>query len=256
MSTRSQWSFRENGKQIALIYKHSDGYPNGYHGGFAVWERFIDKVIKDTATGMYGTRFADAEDLAARFIVFLAIYENKETTLNFGGIGVSKDLHGDIEYLYEIDCDSYKAPVLRCKSIYSKCYVDSDNNQLVKVKPSNPKGSIKVKETVYKDFNEFMKAKVPTIGQSKNINTPIKNKQCSNDSHLKLKRDSSGHFIKMDDIADFYYPHDGVNQFRSVKVVSEDDSFLEGVQINNGNTGYKRFNKNKIQEVHRYKGYV
>ena len=249
MSTRSQWSFRQNGKQIALIYKHSDGYPVGFHGGFAVWSRFIDMNVKDNTEGMYGNRFYDAEQLAARFIVFLAIYENKETTLNFGGIGVSKDLHGDIEYLYEIDCDNYLTPpVLHCKSIYGKCYVDKDARPIknrIKMnstygKLGNPKGSIKVKGQHFNSIQDAVKFKPNS----------------ANDSHLKLRRDKQGHFIKMDDIAEFDYPHNGSMQFRIVKVDVENFTSLTGVQCNGENTGYKRFSKNKMSGVYRYKGYI
>ena len=267
MSTRSQWSFRENGKQIALIYKHSDGYPDGEHGGFAVWQRFVDKVIKDCAAGFGGNRFDDAEYLAARFVYFLLRWENGYENLNTLGVGVSKDLHGDIEYLYEIDCDG-KAPVLRCKQIRTGNYVNSLGN-IVKVKakreklptisaeeiinnppwstnwkPSNgykPKGSVTIAGKTYESLNDL-----PSV--------PLK-KRFANDSHLKLRRDSAGHFIPMDDIAEFDYPHNGEHQFRIVKVVEEDEKSIAGVQAN-GNTGFKRFNKNKIGGLYRYKGYI
>ena len=258
MSTRSQWSFRENGKQIALIYKHSDGYPVGFHGGFAVWERFIDKVIKDTATGMYGTRFADAEDLAARFVVFLAIYENKEKNLNFGGIGISSDLHGDIEYLYEINCDNYLTPpVLHCKSIYTGKYVNERDLPISK-HGSKPKGSVTIKGKTYNSLNDV---KVPLAKQNTTVSKPTIKKQCSNDSHLKLKRDSNGHFIKMDDIAEFDYPHEnGVYQYRIVKIIDETPDYIEGIQVNGNNTGYKKFKKSRISDItyalRKYKGYA
>lgn len=86
----------------------------------------------------------------------------------------------------------------------------------------------------------------------------IPKKKGSNGSHLKLKRDKEGHFIKMDDIAEFDYPHadDGCNQFRIVKVISETPDFIEGIQTNCGNTGFKKFKKNRIQGLYQYKGYL
>ena len=244
MSTRSQWSFRENGKQIALIYKHSDGYPDGFHGGFALWKRFTDKIVKDAVTSNYGYRFDCAEYLAARFVVFLAAYENKENNLAFGGIGISKELHGDIEYLYEIDCDNEKVPVIRCKSVYGKwCYVDSNNKPFPFV--NKPTYTDKYIDEL---GNEIVKPKGSIT---------IKNKKPgSNDSHLKLKRNSLGHFIKMDNIAEFFYPHGRVNQFRIVKIVTDTNNTIEGVQCNGKNTGYKRFDKSKIMGLYQHKGYI
>ena len=268
MSTRSQWSFREKGKQIALIYKHSDGYPDGFHGGFALWKRFTDKIVKDAVTSNYGNRFDDAEYLAARFVVFLAVYENKENNLAFGGIGISKELHGDIEYLYEIDCDNEKVPVLRCKSVYGTCYVDSNNKPFPFVnKPTytdkyidelgneivKPKGSITIKN---KTFNSLNDVKVLMAKQIAHIGTYKNKKPGSNDSHLKLKRNSLGHFIKMDNIAEFFYPHGRVNQFRIVKIVTDTNNTIEGVQCNGKNTGYKRFDKSKIMGLYQHKGYI
>jgi hypothetical protein len=248
MSTRSQWSFREKGKQIALIYKHSDGYPDGESGGFAVWNRFIDKIVKDAATSNYGYRFDDAEYLAARFVVFLAVYENKENNLAFGGIGVSKELDGDIEYLYEIDCDNSNVPAFRCKSDYSGNYsgkyVNEHNLEMSK-HGNKPKGSIKVKGQHFNSIQDAVKFKPNS----------------ANDSHLKLKRNSLGHFIRMDDIAEFKYPHNDRGGYcqldwRQVKVIKEVNNTIEGIQCNGDNTGYKRFDKSKMVDIIRYRGYI
>lgn len=144
MSTRSQWSFREGSKQIALIYKHSDGYPDGEHGGFAVWERFIAKVKQDCRSGsQYGYRFDDAEYLSAKFLYYLIRWENQNNTFDFGGIGVGAELHGDTEYLYEIDCDNPNLtipPRLRCKEVYSGQYVIASSKHTASVNTAkNPK---------------------------------------------------------------------------------------------------------------------
>lgn len=129
MSTRSQWLFREGNKQIALIYKHSDGYPDGEHGGFAVWTRFIDMVKKDCSESMYGTRFDDAEYLASKFLYFLIRFEDQNNTLAFGGVGIGNSIHVDIEYLYEIDCDTTNAPQFRCKSMNTNKYISNPNKK-------------------------------------------------------------------------------------------------------------------------------
>ena len=234
MSTRSQWSFRENGNQVALIYKHSDGYPNGHHGGFAVWDRFIAKIKQDCQWGLYGWRFDDPEYLAARFVYYLIRWENQMETLETGGVGVSRNLHDDIEYLYEIDCDSSaNAPALKCKSINLNRYVNKDN---LVIPLKQAKGSITVKGKHFNSIQDAVKFKQNT----------------SNDSYLKLRRKPDGKFIKMDTIARFQYPHktsygnlDYI--WRKVKVVEKTPTYIEGIENNdNGRSGYKKFLTSKI----------
>ena len=101
-----------------------------------------------------------------------------------------------------------------------------------------PKGGVKIKDKIYNNVNDILDNKY------------------ANASHIKLKRDASGRFIKMDTIAEFDYPHNGELQFRVVKVVKETDKYIEGIQCNSGNTGYKRFNVTKASGVYKYKGYV
>lgn len=103
-----------------------------------------------------------------------------------------------------------------------------------------PKGGVKVRNTVYNNVSDL--AKVP--------------KKNSNFSYLKLKRDASGKFIKMDNIAEFDYPHNGGTQFRVVKIVKETDKYIEGIQCNGENTGYKRFNVTRASGLYRYKSYL
>lgn len=239
MSTRSQWSFREAGNQIALIYKHSDGYPEGYHGGFAVWNRFLAKVKEDCGKNNWSYRFNDAEYLAARFVYYLLRWEGGNENLNTLGVGVSKELHGDIDYLYEIDCDSNEVPQFRCKRVNSGEYVDNEGNPIA----TKPKGTVTIKG---RDF-----AVSPAL--SKEYKSSF-----ANDSHKKLRRDANGKFIKMVDIAEFDYPHgyDGSNSFRLVKVIEKTKDYILGVQTNGDNTGLKRFNRNRMVNCLYYKGYL
>ena len=116
-----------------------------------------------------------------------------------------------------------------------------------------PKGSITIKNKTFKSLDEV---KVPPTKQITHIGTYKNKKQGSNDSHLKLKRNSLGHFIKMDNIAEFFYPHGRVNQFRIVKIVTDTNNTIEGIQCNGENTGYKRFDKSKIRGLFQYKGYI
>ena len=123
-----------------------------------------------------------------------------------------------------------------------------------------PKGGVKIKEIVYDSLKNLPKKHVIDRGL-KRVNDLLArnarlNSRLSNKSHLKLKRDSQGHFIKMDTIAEFDYPHNGELRFRMVKVEKEGDGYIEGVQYNSQYTGYKRFNLNRVRGLYKYKGYV
>jgi hypothetical protein len=118
-----------------------------------------------------------------------------------------------------------------------------------------PKGGVKIKEIVYDSLNNLPKKQVNNLlARNARLNSRFSNK-----SHLKLKRDSQGHFIKMDTIAEFDYPHNSELRFRRVKVEKEGDGYIEGVQYNSqykGYKGYKRFNLNRVRGLYKYKGYV
>jgi hypothetical protein len=108
MSTRAQVSFeyqygdsKQGPLRYALIYCHCDGYPEAPHGLGHRIQEFFKEVKKQTND----TRFDCPEYLAAKFVVFLANgYATKGKPLDFLSVGVSMDEHGDIEYLYRIDC--------------------------------------------------------------------------------------------------------------------------------------------------------
>jgi hypothetical protein len=113
MSTRCMIKFGEKrGKKLvaeAMIYQHSDGYPNGWHGVLVLMQRFFRAVEKDADD----TRFNDPEFLAAKFVVWVtqtigrkyaSSNFGKDGPLNFLSHGVSLREHGDIEYCYFVDC--------------------------------------------------------------------------------------------------------------------------------------------------------
>lgn len=109
-------------------------------------------------------------------------------------------------------------------------------------KLGNLKGSVTVKGKQYASINDL----------TKDRSFKLKN---GNNSHLKLRRDEKGHFIKMDTIMEFNYPHNGAYQFRRVKVIDKSDDYVEGIQLNH-NTGYKRFLTSKISGIFEYKAYA
>jgi len=103
MSTRGQISFNHGKQRYALIYVHCDMYPDGEHGGPARLQRFFKEVQKQTKD----TRFNCAEYLAAKFVVWQAAQyaKDKNKPLEFLFLGVTTKEHGDIEFLYTVDCD-------------------------------------------------------------------------------------------------------------------------------------------------------
>lgn len=90
------------------IYRHSDSYPDGTHGVPADMERFF-QAVEDQCAG--DTRFGCAEYLATKFVVWQAsrYARDPEKPLAFLSLGVANQDHGDIEYLYTINCAKFDA---------------------------------------------------------------------------------------------------------------------------------------------------
>jgi hypothetical protein len=106
MATRSQVKFSEGGAVAANVYVHWDGYPDGEGGRLNQLKQFFTEVKNQCGD----TRFNDAEYLAAKYIVWYAISnctDENPNPLNFGGIGPCLEDHGDIEYIYLVDCDKH-----------------------------------------------------------------------------------------------------------------------------------------------------
>lgn len=80
----------------AIIYRHSDGYPEG--AGRDLLD-FLNEVGK-----LKDTRFDDPSYLAARYVVYLAKSFAGENPLDFRSIGVVDKDPGDIQYRYVVNC--------------------------------------------------------------------------------------------------------------------------------------------------------
>lgn len=108
MSTRATIWFHNKGaaKPEAIIYRHSDGYPEGLGADL---KRFVAEV----KSKLQDTRFSDPSYLAAKWVVFDADQHNghyldaNETRhpLNFLSVGICRSDPGDIEYRYHVVCD-------------------------------------------------------------------------------------------------------------------------------------------------------
>lgn len=128
MSTRSTTHFVEGDHEVAIVYRHSDGYPEGQ--GTDLY-RFFEAVEEDTQD----TRFGQADYLAAKFVVWLAemfATESKpdemtgkyemvshfdKRPLDFLSVGIMSKDPGDVEYIYVVDCgasDVRGHPVVTC----------------------------------------------------------------------------------------------------------------------------------------------
>jgi hypothetical protein len=101
MSTRCQIGFYESTEQTlakpsALIYRHSDGYPDTEYGVVAQllpWAKAFEKK----------RGLSDAEYAAARGLI--ALVQAADTLYACIGYGICGDheLHGDIQYYYRVD---------------------------------------------------------------------------------------------------------------------------------------------------------
>ena len=110
MSTRCQIRFEEEWeydgkmhKQIAQIYRHSDGYPDGHSGVIADMIKFIEWYGNEPMP-----RTGDITYACADFIYFMKNSIKDEykkegwDKLGYGVENPSDGIHGDEEYLYVV----------------------------------------------------------------------------------------------------------------------------------------------------------
>lgn len=107
MGTRCNIHFNHGDETVANIYRHWDGYPEAVLPDL---QRFFQDVKAQTND----TRFGDAEYLSAKFLVWSAAEACKATKhseakapLAFTGFSPCVADHGDIEYVYTVDCDKH-----------------------------------------------------------------------------------------------------------------------------------------------------
>lgn len=110
MSTRATIHFYDVGqtKPEAIVYRHTDGYPEGLGEDLKLFVKELKDNVSDT-------RFNDPSYLAAKWVVYDAsqmakysqpdIEPNKRNKLVFYSVGVVSQDPGDIEYRYKVVCD-------------------------------------------------------------------------------------------------------------------------------------------------------
>ena len=122
MSTRCMIHFTEDGVVEVNIYRHFDGYPDSKNGVLADLKKFF----KDVKSQTDDTRFDDASYLAAKFVVWQAHQniqpythdEQPKEMLDFLGLGIAKEDHADVEYIYTVECNaSGKLPKVTYKKV-------------------------------------------------------------------------------------------------------------------------------------------
>ena len=90
MSTRCMIGYEGQG---ALIYRHSDGYPDGEHGVLATLIPFRDHFFK--------LRHDAGEYFLARLLAWQPDYDREGVT----GYGIDTAFHGDLAYYYHVLCN-------------------------------------------------------------------------------------------------------------------------------------------------------
>ena len=99
MSTRGTVHFCDNNdKTRAIVYRHSDCYPEGLGED-------LKTFLKEVKDNVQDTRFDDSNYLAAKFIVWQAARFAKGHPLNFLSLGIMLEDPADIEYRYKVICN-------------------------------------------------------------------------------------------------------------------------------------------------------
>ena len=118
MSTRATIHFYNAGdkKPSAIIYRHSDGYPDKLGVG-----QDLQQFVHDLKTNVEDHRLNDATMLAARWVVrdaagMVQYSQGKPHPLNFLSVRVVMDDPGDIEYRYQVRCGDTGQPVITCET--------------------------------------------------------------------------------------------------------------------------------------------
>ena len=106
MSTRACVHFCDADKSTAaIIYRHSDGYPDGLGEDLISFFKEVKDNVKDT-------RFDDPYYLAAKFVVWQAKQYASEDKhyLDFLSIGIMLQDACDINYRYRVICSNKDMP--------------------------------------------------------------------------------------------------------------------------------------------------
>lgn len=111
MATRCVLSFEQDDDCKALVYVHNDGQPNKPNGIKNRWKRFLDDL-----EAVSGNVRWDAELLAARFVVWLALQEKSPIT--FDGFRIQTKIYqSDLAFIYHVKCKPHLKPRMYCEEV-------------------------------------------------------------------------------------------------------------------------------------------
>jgi hypothetical protein len=127
MSTRATIHFKyiKDGPSMAIVYRHSDGYPDGLG-------KDIDEFLEEVDAQTRDNRFSDPAYLAAKWIVYDAAQHarsaeqypdlyvgkgHKGGNLCFLGVGVVMEDPGNIKYRYTLVCADNMKPKVICEEV-------------------------------------------------------------------------------------------------------------------------------------------
>ena len=108
MSTRASIHFQSDGSDVAIVYRHSDGYPEGLGEDL---KAFFAEVRIQCG---HDTRFNDPSYLAAKWIVWDAKQHGEG--LKFLSVGVLLEDPSDIAYRYILACDDDQEPKVKIET--------------------------------------------------------------------------------------------------------------------------------------------
>lgn len=101
MSTRSTTKFAygpPSDRPEAIVYRHTDGYPEGMLPD-------LGEFFEDVENEATDHRYTDPPYLAAKWLVWLARhFASPRGSLNFLSVGVCQEDPSDIQYTYWLDC--------------------------------------------------------------------------------------------------------------------------------------------------------
>ena len=110
MSTRATVHFQYQKKDVAIVYRHPDGYPDGLGKDL--------QAFFDVCETLRDPRFGDPSYLAAKWVVHdSARYADDNSPLEFLSVGVVLKDPGDIEYRYLVECSTGKRPTVKCQKV-------------------------------------------------------------------------------------------------------------------------------------------
>lgn len=119
MSTRATVHFADADGTRAIVYRHSDGYPEGLGND-------LQEFLADVSKALNDTRFNDPSYLAAKWVVWDAErhceyfhgLKNGTSRLGFLGVGIVLKDPGDIEYRYTVLCTGRDTqPTVTCEEV-------------------------------------------------------------------------------------------------------------------------------------------